>query len=593
MAGVTKPSGERVLCEEEDCNKSYANKYNMKDHMKKTHQSVVQSIVTSVVDFLSPHRNKDAFSNIDVSSPKELFVDNEEDTDALNEAGDDLEIIQTGVRHEQIELLKIPIVPEKGWLTNTMPAGELSKALGQLQNRSQTSEAPAASLKKSLTCVECHVGRETNREQDRKLKSQSIKLKAETKAHKDLQKWYKQQDENLTQCRQLLDNKTKECVVLQKKLETIQQSNELIVTENAEVVEEVVCSAGDWKTCDMCQIKVKGVLRLIKHQQADHFTCTMCPKSHKWIGLSMDHLKIHQTNTHKVVHSKTLPHCTPCKTKFPDAMSLNVHKLKNHSQQFKCGKCSEAFSDKNLHEDHIKRKHGEIKKIKCIVCEHTTDNEAELTKHYEQNHINGDEISVVGNKNKPKDQIKCKNGPTCRFLKADRCSFLHEEVDRQQHSRGAKSTSHVQSRREVLPSRETQRRGKGESVREDQLRRSNQSWREEHPRMEAQPWREDRSRMEYEDRRPSQPWRQVQNRREPQPWREVQNRREAQPWREVQNRREAQPWRETQVRRDGQRSSPNYMTKQCKFGSRCDKGVFCTYLHLAKDFLSLPAERRR
>ena len=147
----------------------------MKEHMKKAHNSVVQTIMTSVVNFLSPQQNKEASNDINISSPKELFVDNESDDDALNEAVEDMELLQAGVRQDSIEAPMIPIVPENGCLNNTMPAGDLSRALGQVHNQNKVAEATNKTIRNSLTCVECHIGRETNREQDRRLKAQAQK----------------------------------------------------------------------------------------------------------------------------------------------------------------------------------------------------------------------------------------------------------------------------------------------------------------------------------------------------------------------------------------------------------------------------------
>ena len=112
--------------------------------------------------------------------------------------------------------------------------------------------------------------------------------------------------------------------------------------ESPEIVEEVVETAGDYKKCECCGIKVKGMVKLLKHQQNAHFTCTMCPEDWKWIGLSIEHLNIHQKNTHKVRVTKQK--CDKCKLTFPDAMAKNVHNLKEH--KFMCTQCSEEFNDK-------------------------------------------------------------------------------------------------------------------------------------------------------------------------------------------------------------------------------------------------------
>ena len=67
---------------------------------------------------------------------------------------------------------------------------------------------------------------------------------------------------------------------------------------------------------------------------------------------------------------------------------------------------------------HTENNHIEIdntKEIKCIACEYSVKTEVELTKHYEEKHINNSkkkEKEAHQNKN-----IKCKNGPNCRFLR--------------------------------------------------------------------------------------------------------------------------------------------------------------------------------
>ena len=147
-------------------------------------------------------------------------------------------------------------------------------------------------------------------------------------AKSTLKKGFNRLESESKECQDFLAESKNEVMILKHKLETKQSREELIATDSNEIVEDPVTTAGNWKSCEMCNIKVKGMQKLIKHQQSSHFTCTMCPNNVSWIGLSMAHLKIHQTSSHGVIHSGPGPKCTPCKLKFPDAMSSNVHNLK-------------------------------------------------------------------------------------------------------------------------------------------------------------------------------------------------------------------------------------------------------------------------
>ena len=339
MAGETK-SSDRVNCEDKDCNKNYASKAGMKDHMRKTHQSVVLSLVENVVNFLSPQVDK-VSEVVVLKSPRELFTesDNEEDIEALHEACEDQEIFDAAVRADNIEALKVPIVPDGDWLSHTMPSGDLRKMLENVENKKE--EASRKAPPKALTCVQCVLGKEENKKQD-------LLYKGLKQAKATLKKGFNRLESELKECQVLLDESKKEVMILKQKLETKQRREELIPTEPVEIVEEVVTTAGDWKTCEMCNIKLKGMQKLIKHQQSSHFTCTMCPNNVSWIGLSMAHLKIHHESSHGVKHSGPGPKCTPCKLKFPDAMSLNVHNLKKHPIIFKCTECDNIFKESSL-----------------------------------------------------------------------------------------------------------------------------------------------------------------------------------------------------------------------------------------------------
>ena len=216
-----------------------------------------------------------------------------------------------------------------------------------------------------LTCAQCVIGKEEN-------KKQTLLHKAANQANRLLQKEFKKVTVELNECRDLLKEKTKETVVLKTKLESKESSSTTKNSDKVDVIEEAVETAGDFKTCEFCHIKVKGIQRLIKHQQSAHLTCRMCPAETSWIGLSIPYLQIHQKNTHKVRTSNIIS-CAPCKLKFPDGMALNVHKLKHHD--FQCKQCGIKFVEKKFLEAHMNNTHVEkLQEFKCIVCEYKVEN---------------------------------------------------------------------------------------------------------------------------------------------------------------------------------------------------------------------------
>ena len=487
MSGNNKTSGERVFCEQDGCSKDYASKSGMKEHMKKNHQNVVLSMVQDVVNFLSPQPTKNSEPINLTKSPKALFVANE------NEEDDEVLYIVVE-RHDVVEALKLPIIPGGDWLKSTLPSGDLDKMLNQVHSHKQVEDPQTRKSPNVLTCAQCMLGKE-------EIRKQTLLHKADKQAKRTLQKEYKKLETELSECRMMLNDKTKEVVVLAQRLKT-KESAQSVKESESEVVEEVVEKAGDYKTCECCGIKVKGVLKLIKHQQIAHLTCTMCPEEAKWVGLSIDHLKLHHQNTHKVRTTKQK--CDECKLIFPDAMAKNVHTLKEHSLKctfcseqlqdkkqydvhmkkhnksnnekkdmkciacnfktglesdltkhyeskhihdannqstrsriFQCNKCKDNFNEKKYLDAHVNSYHkAQEKVIRCKVCQQTCKSEAELTKHYEDRHINNG--ATVTDRN-----MKCRNGPSCSYLKANRCSFEHAQPKRAEQWQTVQQKRHV------------------------------------------------------------------------------------------------------------------------------------------------------
>ena len=102
--------------------------------------------------------------------------------------------------------------------------------------------------------------------------------------------------------------------------------------ENAEVVEEAVETAGDFNICECYRINFKRMLKLIKLQEAKHFTCTICPWN-RWVGLCINHLNIHQTN---IQYNNNITEMWQLCLNIPDAMSKNVHTSRSTSFSVSC-----------------------------------------------------------------------------------------------------------------------------------------------------------------------------------------------------------------------------------------------------------------
>ena len=379
MTGQAAENKTKLPCPSDNCQKEYTRKQNLTNHIKSIHQSLVQW----VVNYLSPQPPKDKTSMSVLASKRELFTDSEDENADLNEALDDQEVFGVAQRYEEIEALRMPIIPDKDFLTKTLPAGQLSDMLKNVQTQNQTARAPEQSAPQKLTCAECLLGKEVNREQERKHKAleetHKTFVRASEEQHKTTQKLYKKMELELKDTRKVLNIKTKECSDLQNKLGTKPNSKEADQIEIAEVVEEPVKSAGDWQTCDMCTCKFKGITKLLAHQQTAHLTCTMCHDSRKWVGLSLEHLKIHHSSSHGIRSEGQK--CKPCKMKFPDTMAKNVHMLKYHSPQLKCTKCDFKCNDKkqfnaHMHENHTE-KTAEVK-MKCIVCDYEANTKPDL-----------------------------------------------------------------------------------------------------------------------------------------------------------------------------------------------------------------------
>ena len=208
--------------------------------------------------------------------------------------------------------------------------------------------------------------------------------------------------------------------------------------------------------------------------------------------------------------------------------------------------------------------------MKCIVCEFKGRNEIDITKHYEEVHLSTIEPEV-------EDVViileACKNGPKCRYLKEKRCNFTHEETTDKQW-------------KQVQPKRPRQVRLQTQKSKQQPSQENR--W----PRLQL---RKESSDMVQPRHLPRES---LQLRREP-----TQLRRE--PTQQCRNGNSCiynkhnkcnflhvNPRQERLERHGEKQHGPSDPLRPCKFGSKCDMGVRCGFLHLPSDFLTYQGGRR-
>ena len=201
--------------------------------------------------------------------------------------------------------------------------------------------------------------------------------------------------------------------------------------------------------------------------------------------------------------------------------------------------------------------------MKCILCEHTVESEAELTKHYEEKHIT--RKPNKSNDPQPGRKKKCQNGPNCRYLKGNRCSYQHDEPNRNQP-------------RKEPPSKQQRR----------EEPRSEQPWQEVQPRRHHKELRQDRqlpvrtgSAQKLSACRNGPSCKFLRDNRCS--------------FYHSQAREQSRHYSQESrwPRSDGQQRDASLgQLRQCKWGAKCDKERTCSFLHLPTDFFPSQGGRR-
>ena len=205
----------------------------------------------------------------------------------------------------------------------------------------------------------------------------------------------------------------------------------------------------------------------------------------------------------------------------------------------------------------------------CNKCDRELISKAGLKKHRERcQGVDGQDVQALI----VDSQLdECRNGPSCWFLKHNKCSFQHDEpkempwkkVQPMRHSRQHGYQQKQEQQQHVQPKQQGQKQ-----QHQPQQQPRKQQPKQRHTRSESiickngprcRFLRDDKCLFLHEKQQHQQP---RQDSRQP-----------------------------SSSGAQNKNVSTNQL-KPCKFGPRCDKGMRCEYLHLPKDFLPVKGGRK-
>ena len=161
-----------------------------------------------------------------------------------------------------------------------------------------------------------------------------------------------------------------------------------------------------------------------------------CPNC-EYLAIHKGDLKKHIQKKHRIFD------CMLCPLKFKSLKEYNVHRethLEEMSLCYTCNKCNKRFKYKvemiahmvhpctvqetlkepnkisNGNSNHIVDTCSKCDKCKCTKCKVTTSSNESISPHINSIH------------RQEKDAPLCRHGPSCRFLKQNRCNFFHPEA---------------------------------------------------------------------------------------------------------------------------------------------------------------------
>jgi hypothetical protein len=334
--------------------------------------------------------------------------------------------------------------------------------------------------------------------------------------------------------------------------------------------------------------------------------CHMCTKKFTSRAALRNHVRSHLMNEHEYF-------CELCDNKFQSLEDAQTHASKPCGKiretvrgtekeseniiDFDCIECKATFKSQSDYYEHANNCSQVLDPLICDNCNIELVSKAGLKKHMEKCQA----MSTKSSSNMAESEEACTNGPDCKFLKQNRCLYNHDEPNKQPWQR-------VQRRRQ----------GRQEGRKEGRQQRQ--------PREQVQPQQQPPRKQVQSRQQP--PRQRVQSRQEDQECRngpsciywkydrcnflhsgpKLQSRRrqgvgsrpicqgvDSRPSRQAEDSRPSRQGVDSRPGRQGVDSRPSRQgvdSRPCKFGARCDRILSCTFLPLAKDFLSSQGGRR-
>ena len=237
--------------------------------------------------------------------------------------------------------------------------------------------------------------------------------------------------------------------------------------------------------------------------------------------------------------------CKVCGYSSKSSVVMNKHMESRHNgvKVFKCLMCSEVLNSRDKYRQHKAKHQKELDVITfkhvCLECNISFGSSDEELQHmldeHRPKHFNR-------KKSKPKQDEEleeCQNGPSCKWLKQNRCMFEHTEQPVEQPWKVVKSRRQKQQPRQ-LP-RQHQQKEHPRQQQNKQIKKQSLDACRNGPSCKFH--KDNRCMFSHETKR--------------------------------------QQIKSSDRKQYGQSSQ----LKPCKFGSRCDRVSECGFLHLAKDFL--------
>ena len=450
------PIQPRLNCDEGNCKKNFKSQGTMMQHKDKFHQMVTaltQSPLANSVRTLfqgesvddTSQQSTQGGSNGSVNSSfvvnDDLINGNEEEEIALDELSEDAE---DDIIASELERL----AKQYGY---TGPCKECK--MGKEVNDHQATVIKELESKVALMQRRQVKTDEKKNELGKEKKeaiTENAKLRIELKKYKDMTEQSSKPEVTA------VDQKCKQCKF------TCKDSNNM---------DAHIAQVHSLQSCHICSevFTSKAAMRnhVKKHLNNElEYTCGVCKKSFKTIEGAKDHAmkvcgSIHEKEDMSSGKKQENSHtCKFCNKSYTNTTALQKHIEEMH-EIIDCDKCKAIFKSQEDTYTHANKCSKIIGPYMCENCNLELISRAGLEKHNKRCHADNTENILKSHKD------PCKNGANCRFHKAIRCLFQHEQP-RKEHWK--KVQPRRQARQPKPPSQEAHSRNQSMPQKNQQTR---------------------------------------------------------------------------------------------------------------------------